>query len=66
MTSSASPYTVFRAEGWRSAVVQPIGADQCLCLLPKKIMPIRSSAKIKSDSSLKKAFSKEHVQLAFA
>ena len=66
MTLSASPYAVFKAEEWVSAVAQPIGIGQCLRLTPKKLAPIRSSIKKKSDSTLRKRFSKKHVQLAFA
>ena len=66
MTSSASPYAVFKAEEWVSAVAQPIGIGQCLRLAPKKLAPIRSSIKSKSCISLRKGFPKKHVQLAFA
>ena len=66
MTLSASPYAVFKAEEWVSAVAQPIGIGQCLRLPPKKLAPIRSSVKKKSANSLRKGFSKKHVQLAFA
>ena len=66
MTPSASPYAVFRAEEWVSAVAQPIGIGQCLRLAPKKLAPIRYSVKKKSGNSLRKGFSKKHVQLAFA
>ncbi|WP_269605844.1 hypothetical protein [Prochlorococcus marinus] len=66
MTPSASPYTVFNAEEWVSAVAQPIGIGQCLRLTPKKLSPFRSSVKKKSGNSLRKGFAKKHVQLAFA
>ena len=66
MTLSASPYAVFKAEEWVSAVAQPIGIGQCLRLTPKKLAPIRSSDKKKSVNSLRRRFSKKHVQLAFA
>ena len=66
MTPSASPYAVFKAEEWVSAVAQPIGNGQCLRLTPKKLAPIRSSIKKKSCNSLRKGLSKKHVQLAFA
>ncbi len=66
MTLSASPYAVFIAEEWVSAVAQPIGIGQCLRLTPKRTAPMKSSLKKKSGTSLKKAFSKRHVQLAFA
>ena len=66
MTPSASPYSVFKAEECVSAVARPIGIGQCLRLNPKKLSPIRSSVKKKSCNSLKKRFSKKHVQLAFA
>ena len=66
MTPSASPYAVFKAEEWVSAVAQPIGIGQCLRLAPKKLTPIKSSIKKKSGNSLRKEFSKKHVQLAFA
>ena len=66
MTPSASPYSVFKAEEWASAVEQPIGIGQCLRLAPKKIAPIKSSIKKNSGDSLRKGFSKRHVQLAFA
>ena len=66
MTYSASPYAVFKAEKWASAVVQPIGIGQSLRLTPKKLVPIRSSIKKMSANSLKKGISKKHVQLAFA
>ncbi len=66
MTPSASPYAVFKAEEWASAVAQPIGIGQCLRLTPKKLGPIRSSVKMKSGNSLRKGLSKKHVQLAFA
>ena len=66
MTPSASPYAVFKAEEWVSAVAQPIGIGHSLRLTPKKLSPIRSSLKKKSVNSLRKGFSKKHVQLAFA
>ncbi len=66
MTPSASPYAVFKAEEWVSAVAQPIGIGQCLRLAPKKLSPIRLSIKKNSDNSLRKGLSKKHVQLAFA
>ena len=66
MTSSASPYVVFKAEEWMSAVTQPIGIGQCLHLAPKKLGTIRSSVKKKSGNSLRKRLAKKHVQLAFA
>jgi len=66
MTLSASPYAVFKADEWASAVAQPIGIGQCLRLTPKKLAPIRYSVKKKSGNSLRKGFSKKHVQLAFA
>ena len=66
MTPSASPYAVYKAEEWVSAVAQPIGIGQCLRLTPKKLSPMRYSVKKNSDNSLRKGFSKKHVQLAFA
>ena len=66
MTPSASPYAVFRAEEWPSAVAQPIGIGQCLRLKPKKIVPLKSSLKKRIGSSLKKELSVKHVQLSFA
>ena len=66
MAPSASPYAVFKAEEWVSAVAQPIGIGQCLRLTPKKLAPIRSLVKKKSGNSLRKGFSKKYVQLAFA
>ncbi len=66
MTPTASPYVVFKAEEWVSAVAQPICIGQCLRMIPKKLTPIRSSTKKKSCNSLRKGFSKKHVQLAFA
>ena len=66
MTPSASPYAVFRAEEWVSAVAQPIGIGQCLRLTPKKLVPIQSSIKKKRGNSLRKAYSKKYIQLAFA
>ena len=66
MTPSASPYAVFKAEEWVSAVAQPIGIGQCLRLTPKKLVPIRSSIKNKNCISMRKGFPKKHVQLAFA
>ena len=66
MTPSASPYAVFKAEEWVSAVAQPIGIGQCLRLAPKKLVPIRSSIRKKSDNYFRKGFSKQYVQLAFA
>ena len=65
MTPSNSPYAVFRAEEWVS-VAQPIGIGQCLRLKPKRISPMKSSTQRKSGISLKKAISKQHVQLSFA
>ena len=56
MTPSASPYAVFKAEEWVSAVAQPIGIGQCLRLTPKKLVPIRYSGKKKSGNSLRKGF----------
>jgi len=66
MTLSASPYAVFNAEEWVSPVAQPIGIGQRLRLTPKKLAPNRSSVKKKSGNSLRKRFSKKHVQLSFA
>ena len=66
MIPSASPYAVFKAEQWVSSVAQPIGIGQCLRLTPKKLVPITSSIKKKSGNSLRKEFSKKHVQLSFA
>ena len=66
MTPSASPYAVFEAEEWVSLVAKPVGIGQCLRLTQKQIAPIKSSIKIKSCNSLRKGFSKKHVQLAFA
>ena len=66
MTPSASPYAVFKAEEWVSAVAQPIGIGQCLRLAKKKLAPIRYSVRKKRGNSLRKGFSKKHVQLAFA
>ena len=66
MTPSASPYAVFRSEEWVSEVAQPIGIGQCLRLTPTNLAPIRSSVKKKIGKSLRKGFSKKHVQLAFA
>ena len=66
MTPTASPYAVFKAEEWVSAVAQPIGVGQCLRLSPKKLAPIRPSVKKKSCNSMRKGFSRKHVQLAFA
>ena len=66
MTPSASPYALFKAEQWVSVSAQPIGIGQCLRLTPKKLAPIRSSIKKKSGNTLRKGFSKKHVQLAFA
>ena len=66
MTPSASPYAVFKAEEWVSAVAQPIGIGQCLRLNPKKLAPIRSSIKKNNGNTLRNGFSKKHVQLAFA
>tara|TARA_Y100001968_G_C18775674_1_gene444262 strand:- start:306 stop:506 length:201 start_codon:yes stop_codon:yes gene_type:complete len=66
MTPSASPYAVFKAEEWLSSVAQPIGIAQSLRLNPKKLAPIGSSMRKKSRITLRKEFSKKHVQLAFA
>ena len=66
MTPSASPYAVFKAEEWVSAVAQPIGIGQCLRLSPKKLVPIRSSVMKMRGNSFRKEFSKKHIQLAFA
>ena len=66
MTPSASPYALFKAEEWVSAVAQPIGIGQCLRLTPKKLVPIRSSIKKKNGDTLRNEFPKKHVQLAFA
>ncbi len=66
MTPSSSPYAVFKPEDWVSALDQPIGIGQCLRLPPKKLAPSRSSIKKKSGNTLRKVFSKKHVQLAFA
>jgi len=66
MTPSSSPYAVFKAEEWVSAVGQPIGIGQCLRLTPKKLAPIRSSVRKKRNNSLRKGISKKHIQLAFA
>ena len=66
MTPSASPYAVFKAEEWVSAIAQPIGIGQCLRLTPKKLTPIGSSIKKKSSNSLRNGFSKKHVQLSFS
>ena len=66
MTQAASPYAVFKADDWVSAVPTPICIDQCLRLTPKKLGPIRSSIKEKTRNSLRKGFTKKHVQLSFA
>ena len=66
MTPTASPYAVFKAEEWTSAVAQPIGIGQCLRLTPKKLAVIRTTCKKKRGKPLRKGFSKKHVQLAFA
>tara|TARA_B100000945_G_scaffold283948_1_gene253280 strand:+ start:276 stop:476 length:201 start_codon:yes stop_codon:yes gene_type:complete len=66
MTPSASPYAVYKAEEWVSAIAQPIGIGQCLRLTPKKLAPMRSSLKTKRGNSSRKGFSKKHVQLSFA
>ena len=66
MTQSASPYAVFKADEWVSAVAQPICIYQCLRLTPKKLGSIRSSTNEKNRNSLRKTFTKKHVQLAFA
>ena len=66
MIPSASPYAVFKAEESVSVVAQPIGIRQCLRLTPKKHSQIRPSIKKKSGNTLRKGFSKKHVQLAFA
>ena len=66
MTLSSSPYAVFKAEEWVSAVARPIAIDQCLRQPPKKNSSIRSSIKKKNGNSLNKRFSKKHVQLTFA
>ena len=66
MTPSASPYAVFKAEEWVSAVGQPIGIGQCLRLTPKKLAPIISSVKKKVGNYSRKGFSKKNVQFAFA
>ncbi len=66
MTPSASPYAVFKAEEWVSAVAQPIGIGQGLRLTQKILAPNISSVKKRSGNSLRKGFSKKHVQLAFA
>ena len=65
MTLSASPYAVFKAEEWVSAVAQPIGVGQFLRFTPKKLVPIRSSIKKQGESSLRNGLSKKHVQHAF-
>ena len=66
MTPSASPCAVFKAEECVSALVQPIGIGQCLRLTPKILVPIKYSFKKKILNSLRKGFSKKHVQLEFA
>ena len=66
MSPSASPYAVFKADEWVSAVAQPIGTGQSIRLTPKKLAPIRSSVKKKSGNCLRKGFSKKYVQLSFA
>ncbi len=66
MTPPSSPYAVFKAEDWVSAVPQPIGIGQCLRLAPKEFTPMKSSRKKESGTPLKKVFSTKHVQLSFA
>ena len=61
MAPSASPYALFKAEEWVSAVAQPIGIGQRHRLTPNKIVPIRSYLKKTIGNSLRKRFSKEHV-----
>ena len=65
MTPSVSPYDVFKAEEWVSAVAQPIGIGQCLRLTQKKSLRLDPLFGKKNGSSLKKAFSIKHLQLAF-
>ena len=66
MTPSASPYAVFKADEWVSAVAKPIGIGQSLRLTPKKLVPVKSSERKKDRNILRKGFIKKHVQLAFA
>ena len=66
MTPSSSPYAVFKAEEWVSEVAQPIGIGQCLRISPKRHVRIKSPNQVSNGNSLKKTFSKKHVQLAFA
>ena len=66
MTPSASPYSVYKAEEWVTAVAQPIGVGQCLRLSTKKLLPIKSTTKKKNGCSLSKAITKKYIQLTFA
>ena len=66
MNPFSSPYAVFIAELWVSAVIQPISIGKCIRLTPKKLAPIRSSVIKKTGNSMRKVFLKKHVQLTFA
>ena len=66
MTSVSSPYAVFKASDWSSAVASPIGIGQCIRLKPKKYYPKNVSQKRKIGNISKKESLKSHVQLAFA
>ena len=66
MAPSASPYAVFKADDWDSAVASPIGIGQCLRIQPKKYYKKNVIQKKSNGNTLKKVPSKSHVQLAFA
>ena len=66
MTSVSSPYAVFRATDWSSAVASPIGIGQCIRLKPKKYYPKNGFHRKKVGNISKKESLKKHVQLAFA
>ena len=62
MTSSATPYAVFKVVECVFAVDQSIGICQCLRITPEKLVQIWPSIKKKSGNSLRKRFLKKHVR----
>tara|TARA_B100000700_G_C14607647_1_gene652079 strand:- start:19 stop:219 length:201 start_codon:yes stop_codon:yes gene_type:complete len=66
MVLASSPYTVFRASDWRSAVAEPIGIGQGLRLAPKEYISKRNFHHKRRRGTSEKLASANHIQLAFA
>ena len=66
MAPASSPYALFQASDWSSAVASPIGIGQCIRLQRKKFYPKSDTQKKRVGTISKKVRSSSHVQLAFA